>query len=70
MATLCGGSPIAVSCDWGPLHWYRNVFRIVPKGKTKEVAAMLKAIHPQEDRDVALKKAQDVSVKLGAMKLG
>lgn len=27
------------------VHFYRNVFRIVPKGKVREVAAMLKAIH-------------------------
>jgi transposase-like protein len=27
------------------VHWYRNVFTVVPKGKVKAVAAMLKAIH-------------------------
>ena len=35
------------------VHWYRNVFTVVPKGKVKEVAAMLKAIHAQEDRQAA-----------------
>ncbi len=30
---------------------------------------MLKAIHAQEDREAALKKAEDVAVKLDAMKL-
>jgi putative transposase len=31
-------------------HFYRNVFTVVPKGKVKEVVAMLKAIHAQEDK--------------------
>lgn len=51
------------------VHWYRNVLRLVPKGKAKEVAAMLKAIHAQEDREAALKKAEDVALKLSAMRL-
>jgi transposase-like protein len=51
------------------VHWYRNVLRLVPKGKSKEAAAMLKAIHAQEDREAALKKAEDVAVKLEAMRL-
>jgi transposase-like protein len=52
------------------VHWYRNVFTAVPKGKVKTVAAMLKAIHAQEDRKAAFKKAEDVATKLEAMKLG
>jgi putative transposase len=52
------------------VHWYRNVFTVVPKGKVKAVAAMLKAIHAQEDRQAALRKAEDVVAKLEAMKLG
>jgi transposase-like protein len=35
------------------VHWYRNVFTAVPRGKAKAVAAMLKAIHAQEDRAAA-----------------
>ena len=35
------------------VHWYRNVLSVVPKGKVKEVVAMLKAIHAQEDRQAA-----------------
>ena len=31
------------------VHFYRNVWTAVPTGKVKEVAAMLKAIHAQED---------------------
>jgi len=51
------------------VHWYRNVFTVVPKGKVKAVAAMLKAIHAQEDREAARKKAVDVVAKLEGMKL-
>lgn len=51
------------------VHWYRNGFKSVPKGKVKEVSAMLKAIHASEDREAALKKAEDVAVKLEGMKL-
>jgi putative transposase len=52
------------------VHWYRNVFSMVPSGKVKAVAAMLKAIHAQEDKAAALAKAEDVMAKLKAMKLG
>jgi transposase-like protein len=52
------------------VHWYRNVFTVVPKGKVKLVAAMLKAIHAQEDRQAAARKAADVVEKLEGMKLG
>ena len=51
------------------VHFYRNVFTAVPKGKVKEVAAMLKAIHAQEDRKEATKKAATVVKKLQVMKL-
>ena len=52
------------------VHFYRNVFTVVPKGKLKEVAAMLKAIHAQEDRASAEAKADAVVAKLQAMRLG
>jgi transposase-like protein len=52
------------------VHFYRNVFTVVTKGKVKEVAAMLKAIHAQEDRREALQKATQVIKKLQGMKLG
>ena len=52
------------------VHFYRNVFTVVPKGKLKEVAAMLKAIHAQEDRAAAQEKLSAVVAKLRAMKLG
>jgi putative transposase len=51
------------------VHFYRNVFTLVPKGKVKEVATMLKAIHAQEDRATALEKANAVVQKLEVMKL-
>lgn len=51
------------------VHWYRKVLTAVPRGKAKVVAAMLKAIHAQEDRQAALRKAEDVAEKLEAMKL-
>jgi transposase-like protein len=52
------------------VHFYRNVFRLVPTGKVKEVAALLKAIHTQEDREAALQKAAQVVAKLDGMRLG
>lgn len=51
------------------VHFYRNVFTVVPKTKVREVAAMLKAIHAQEGHAEATKKAQAVAEKLEAMKL-
>jgi transposase-like protein len=51
------------------VHFYRNVFSVVPKGKVKLVAAMLKAIHAQEDLEAAREKAQAVATKLEKMKL-
>jgi transposase-like protein len=52
------------------VHWYRNVLSVVPRGKAKEVMAMLKAIHAQEDRQAARDKAQLVAEKLTALRLG
>jgi transposase-like protein len=51
------------------VHFYRNAFTAVPRGKVKEVAAMLKAIHAQEDRQSAEQKAQAVVEKLEGMRL-
>ena len=52
------------------VHFYRNVLRVVPKGKSKKVAAMLKAIHAQEDLESAREKSSAVVKKLESMKLG
>ena len=51
------------------VHFYRNIFSVVPRKKVKEIAAMLKAIHAQEDKVAALKKIGDVTEKLQDMKL-
>jgi transposase-like protein len=51
------------------VHFYRNVFSEVPTAKVKEVAAMLKAIHGQEDREAALAKAAVIVDKLEGMRL-
>ena len=51
------------------VHFYRNVFTVVPKSKVKNVAAMLKAIHAQEDRAAAEEKVAAVVKKLKKLKL-
>lgn len=51
------------------VHFYRNVFSMVPHGRVKEVATMLKAIHAQEDFKEAEKKKDQIAEKLLAMKL-
>ena len=50
-------------------HFYRNVLNAVPGGRRKEVAAALKAIHANEDREAATRKAAMVEEKLERMKL-
>lgn len=51
------------------VHFYRNVFSVVPRGKIRDVAMMLKAIHSQESKEAARLKAQHVTEKLREMKL-
>ena len=51
------------------VHFYRNVFSVVPKSKTKIVAKMLKAIHAQESKKTSREKAKAVVAELRAMKL-
>jgi len=57
--------------DWQrcTVHFYRNVFSHVPRGKMRQVSAMLKAIHAQESREAALDKAAKVVADLRAMRL-
>lgn len=57
--------------DWQRcvVHFYRNVFSHVPRKTMREVAAMLKAIHAQENRDAARRKATEVIANLREMKL-
>jgi transposase-like protein len=51
------------------VHFYRNIFSVVPKSKMKEVTIMLKAIHASEDLDSAHEKAASVEAKLRALRL-
>jgi transposase-like protein len=51
------------------VHFYRNVFSVVPRSRMKEVAVMLKAIHAQENKEAAKQKAAAVAEKLREMKL-
>ena len=46
------------------VHFYRNVFSVTPRSKIKIVAAMLKAIHAQEDKKTAKEKVVAVANKL------
>lgn len=51
------------------VHFYRNIFSVVPKSKVKNVAKMLKAIHAQESKKASREKAATVVAELKAMKL-
>lgn len=51
------------------VHFYRNVFSVVPKSKAKKVAQMLKAIHAQESKKASREKARAVIAELKTMKL-
>jgi putative transposase len=52
------------------VHFYRNVFSHVPSTRVREVSHMLKAIHAQESREAADKKAQAILEDLRATKMG
>jgi putative transposase len=51
------------------VHFYRNVWSLVPSGKVKEVSAMLKAIHASQDRAAAEQKSNQMVAKLREMGL-
>ena len=51
------------------VHFYRNVFSVVPKSKAKHVAKMLKAIHAQESKKAAREKVKAVVAELKELKL-
>ena len=51
------------------VHFYRNVFSVVPRGKIRAVSMLLKAVHSQESKESARAKAQEVSRKLREMRL-
>ena len=52
------------------VHFYRNVFSVVPRSKMKTVAKMIKAIHAQENKAASRGKAQAVVAVLRELKLG
>lgn len=51
------------------VHFYRNVMKVIPRGRMGLVMAMLRAIHAQEDRKAAREKARAVEAKLKELKL-
>ena len=51
------------------VHFYRNVFSVMPRAKVKLVAKMLKAIHAQESKRDVREKAKTVVKELRSMKL-
>jgi transposase-like protein len=51
------------------VHFYRNVFSVVPRSRMKTVAKMLKAIHAQESKAASREKARQVAEALREMKL-
>ena len=51
------------------VHFYRNVFSVVPRTKVRTVVMMLKAIHSQESKKEAKQKSATVAAKLREMKL-
>ena len=51
------------------VHFYRNVFSLVPSGKVRDVSKMLKAIHAQEDRKAAAEKMGAVIIELRRQRL-
>jgi transposase-like protein len=76
ISDACGGLIESLGEHYPDAHWqrcvvhfYRNVFSVVPSTKVREVAAMLKAVHAAEDREAAQAKAGQVCEKLRAMKL-
>lgn len=51
------------------VHFMRDVLSVVPRGRAREAAAMLKAVHAQEGRQEAARKAEAVVEKLRSMRL-
>ena len=47
------------------VHFYRNIFSVVPKSKVKFVAKMLKAIHAQESKKAARESGETGDKKQG-----
>jgi hypothetical protein len=54
---IAGRTESGHSDFFNEVHFYRNVFSHVPATRVREVSHMLKAIHAQENRDAANRKA-------------
>jgi transposase-like protein len=55
--------------QWCVVHFYRSIFKEIPRAKVRVVADLLRAIHAQEDFAAAREKAQAVIQKLEEMRL-
>lgn len=51
------------------VHFYRNIFSVTPRRCLQKVSRMLKAIHAQENKEAAKRKAREVAQELHEMKL-
>ena len=51
------------------VHWYGNAFNKCPYKHIKTVAAMLKAVHSQEDEEAVIDMAGGVAEKFRTLKL-
>ena len=52
------------------VHFMRNVLCNVPRTRSKEADASLKAVFAQEDKDAYIRKATEVAVPFRKTKLG
>ncbi len=57
------------ACQRCTVHFYRNVWSLVPATKVWPVAAMRKTIHASEDREAARAKVLPVVAKLHELRL-
>lgn len=76
VSDACGGlhesaAEIFLDAQWRRrvVHFYRDVFSLVPSGKVRDVTKMLKAIHAREDRKAATEKMRVVIADPCTMKL-
>ena len=51
------------------VHFYRNIFSVVPRSKVKLFAKMLKAIHAQKSKVASIVEDKAVADELHSMKL-
>lgn len=51
------------------VHFYRNIFSVIPRNQMKAVAMMLKAVYAQESKEAAREKARQAVEELKKMEL-